>query len=112
MRGFQERYGDLQALGARVAGISADTWAVQDAFCGQNDLEFPVLSDWPELKTIQTFGVANAERPTAQRVTFVFDQEGVLREIIEDARDMEAHPIGALEAVRRLAGGEQGAGSE
>ena len=110
MRGFQERYGDFQALGARVAGISADTWAVQGAFCGQNELEFPVLSDWPNLRTMETFGVKSETGPTAQRVTFVFDAEGVLRHIVDDARDMEAHPTGALEAVRGLAGAAQPAG--
>ena len=35
-------------------------------------------------------------------MTFVFDAEGVLRDVIHDEREMSAHPDGAVEAVRRL----------
>ena len=38
------------------------------------------------------------------RATFVFEAEGVLRAVIDDQRDMEAHPTGALAAVKELAG--------
>jgi len=105
MRGFQQRYAELQALGARVAGISSDTWATQGVFCDQNTLEFPVLSDWPENKTIATFGVGRETGPTARRVTFVFDAQGVCRHVITEEREMEAHPEGALAAVKALAAG-------
>ena len=102
MRGFQQRYGELKDLGARVAGVSADTWAAQAAFARENDIEFPLLSDWPEYKTIHAFGVQREQGPTAMRETFVFDVDGIVRAVIDDAREMEAHPIGALEAVRQL----------
>jgi peroxiredoxin Q/BCP len=104
MRGFQQRLGELQGLGARVAGVSADTWAANGGFAEAQGLEFPLLSDWPEGKTIAAFGVGREGSTTASRVTFVFDADGVVQAIIDDARDMEAHPVGALEAVRRLAG--------
>ena len=104
MRGFQQRYGELEALGARVAGVSADSWASQAAFAEKNDIEFPLLSDWPEYETIAAFGVGRESGPTARRVTFVFDAKGVLRDVIDDERDMDAHAEGALEAVKRLHG--------
>src|SRR2546428_5448247 len=103
MRGFQQHHAELEALGARVAGVSADTWAVQGAFCAQNDIEFPILSDWPDYKTIAAFGVGRDNAPTAQRVTFVFDTEGIVRHVIDESRDMEAHAEGALAFVRTLA---------
>jgi peroxiredoxin len=102
MRGFQQRYGELKDLGARVAGVSADTWAAQAAFARENDIEFPLLSDWPEYKTIHAFGVQREQGPTAMRGTFVFDADGIVRAVIDDVTDMEAHPLGSLEAVRRL----------
>lgn len=105
MRGFQQRYDELEALGARVAGVSADSWASQAAFAEKNDIEFPLLSDWPKGETMEAFGVLRGEGPTALRRTFVFDAEGVVRAIIEDERDMEAHPVGALAAVQELASG-------
>ena len=102
MEGFQRRHSELNDLGARVVGVSADTWATQGAFSEDLGLEFPLLSDWPDRKTIATFGVEREAGPTARRVTFVFDAEGVLRDVIDDEREMSAHPDGAVEAVRRL----------
>ncbi len=89
-------------MGARVVGVSADTWATQGAFSRELGLEFPLLSDWPDRETIASFGVAREGGPTARRVTFVFDAEGVLRSVIDDEREMQAHPDGAVEAVKAL----------
>ena len=102
MEGFQARLGDLTALGARVAGVSADTWATQGAFAEAIGAEFPLLSDWPNYNTIAAFGVGMERGPTAMRVTFVFDAEGVLAERFEEQGDMDAHPAFALDAVKRL----------
>ena len=102
MEAFQRRHAELIDLGARVVGVSADTWATQGAFSSDLELEFPLLSDWPDYETIATFGVGRESGPTARRVTFVFDAGGVLREVIDDARDMAAHADGAVEAVKRL----------
>src|SRR5262245_19867558 len=91
MRGFQAKYDEFKSLGLKIAGISSDTWATQGIFCAQNDLEFPVLSDWPKYETIVTFGVDRENGPTARRVTFIFDAEGVCREVITEEREMDAH---------------------
>jgi alkyl hydroperoxide reductase subunit AhpC len=37
------------------------------------------LSDSPELKTIDAYGVLNAERRLARRSYFIIDKEGVVR---------------------------------
>ena len=89
-------------MGARVVGVSADTWATQGAFSRELALEFPLLSDWPDRETIASFGVGREGGPTARRVTFVFDAEGVLRSVFDDEREMQAHPDGAVEAVKAL----------
>ena len=105
MRGFQSIHGELESLGAHVMGVSADTWASQGAFAEQNGIEFPLLSDWPGKQTIAAFGVAAEGSDVARRVTFVFDAGGVVRAVIDEPREMQAHPDGALEAVRALASG-------
>ncbi|MBM3138890.1 MAG: redoxin domain-containing protein [Chloroflexi bacterium] len=105
MRGFQQLHGELESLGARVAGVSADTWAALNAFAEQNGVQFQLLSDWPAMKTIEAFGVRRDGGPTAMRVTFVFDAAGVLRGVVDDPRDMNAHAQGALKVVREIAGG-------
>ena len=104
MRGFQEAIGDLESLGARVAGVSSDTFAALGAFAEQNGIQFPLLSDWPQYQTIQAFGIGREGSPTASRATFIFDAQGVLRAVVDDQRDMNAHPQGALKIVRELAG--------
>jgi thioredoxin-dependent peroxiredoxin len=104
MQGFQRIRDELETLGARVVGVSADTFAAQGAFAEKQGIEFPLLSDWPENKTVQAFGVAREGMPLAMRVTFIFDAEGVVRAVVEDERNMEAHPEGALAAVKELVG--------
>ena len=105
MEGFQHVYDALKDLGAHVVGVSADTYAAQGVFADDLGLEFPLLSDWWENKTIDAFGVGAEGRPVALRTTFVFDAEGVVQAVIDDQREMEAHPEGALAAVRRLVTG-------
>jgi peroxiredoxin Q/BCP len=105
MRAFQSALSDFEDLNARVAGVSADTFAAQGAFAEQNNLTFQLLSDWPDLSTIQTFGVQREGAQVAMRTTFVFDTEGVLQAVIDDQRDMNVHAEGALEAVKRIVEG-------
>ncbi len=104
MRAFQQNIEELESLGARVAGVSADTFASQGAFAEANGITFPLLSDWPNLETIDTFGVRREGAQSALRTTFVFDAAGKLVSVIDDQRDMNAHPTGALEAVKALTG--------
>jgi len=105
MEGFQQRYAELKDLGAHVVGVSSDTWATQGVFANDLELDFPLLSDWPNYETIAAFGVGRESGPTARRVTFVFDAAGVLREVLDEDREMEAHSEGAVEAVKRLQAG-------
>lgn len=104
MRGFQQIKGDLEALGARVVGVSTDTWASNGAFAEKEGIEFPLLSDWPEHRTCKAFGVLREGASVATRVTFVFDASGVVRAVIHDTTDVLEHPQRALEAARSLAG--------
>jgi peroxiredoxin Q/BCP len=104
MQGFQAKYDEFKELGAKIAGISSDTWATQGIFCEQHNLEFPVLSDWPKYETIAKFGVDQESGPTAKRVTFIFDADGVCQRIIADTTEMDDHRDGALEAVKELTG--------
>jgi len=104
MRGFNRILPELAELGARVVGVSADTWATQGAFEQAEGLDFPLLSDWPKYEASASFDVQGASGPTTRRVTYVFDADGVVRAVIDDEKDMEAHPNGALATVRGLTG--------
>jgi peroxiredoxin len=60
-------------------GISANVGFSQKAFADFLKLNFPLLSDFPDLKTMQAYGVFNAERRLAQRSYFIVDKQGVIR---------------------------------
>lgn len=51
----------------------------QQAFADFLKLNFPLVSDAPDLKTIDAYGVLNAERRLAQRSYFIVDKQGVIR---------------------------------
>jgi peroxiredoxin len=51
----------------------------QKAFADFLSLNFPLLSDFPDAKTMQAYGVFNAERKLAQRSYFIVDKQGVIR---------------------------------
>ncbi len=81
---FRDALAEYNDLGAQVYGVSVDSFFVQDAFIGANDLNFPFLSDYSR-KTIEDYGIAVndfAGMPgytTSQRAVFVIDSEGTLR---------------------------------
>lgn len=71
-------------------GISADQRFSQKAFSDFLKLNFPLLSDHPDLKTIQAYGVLNEEGRTAKRSYFIIDKQGVVRfkKIMPSGRDL------------------------
>ena len=60
-------------------GISLNIAFSQKAFADFLKLNFPRLSDFPEGKATQAYGVFNAERKLAQRSYFIVDKQGVIR---------------------------------
>jgi len=60
-------------------GISSNVTFSQKAFADFLKLNFPLLSDAPNMKTMQDYGVFNAERKLAQRSYFIIDKQGVIR---------------------------------
>lgn len=105
MQAFKQRYEEFAALGVEVVGVSADPWAAAGAFCDAQELQFPLLSDFPTGQTIDAFGVRREGAATAQRVTFVFDAAGVLRHTIEGTSEMDEHSQSALDSARSIVQG-------
>jgi glutaredoxin-dependent peroxiredoxin len=75
-----------------VFGISVDTFFTLKAFQDQQQLNFPLLSDFNK-QTIRDYGVFNEDmiglKGIARRAVFVVDGDGVVRyrEVLEDARN-------------------------
>ena len=60
-------------------GISANVRFSQQAFADFLKLNFPLVSDAPDLKTIDAYGVLVPERRLARRSYFIVDKQGVIR---------------------------------
>ena len=81
---FRDRMDGLNSLNAQVLGISVDGAFAQKVFSDQNNLNFPLLSDF-QRQTVSDYGVtlpnfAGMEGyVAAQRAVFVVDQGGVVR---------------------------------
>ena len=66
-------------MDAEIVGISANIAFSQKAFADFLKLNFPLLSDFPDVKTAQAYGVFNADRKLAVRSYFIIDKQGVIR---------------------------------
>jgi glutaredoxin-dependent peroxiredoxin len=78
---FRDALAQLNEANATVFGISADGPWVLKEFATQQQLNFPLLSDF-QRTTIESYGVANPEGPfrgIAKRAVFVIDGSGVVR---------------------------------
>jgi peroxiredoxin len=64
---------------AEVIGISGNLTFSQQAFADYLKLNFPLVSDYPDLKTVDAYGVLDRERRVAQRSYFIIDKQGVIR---------------------------------
>ncbi len=105
---FRDALAQLNGAGARVVGISVDSFFALKAFHDQQHLNFPLLSDFNK-QAIRDYGVFNDDmiglKGIAKRAVFVVDGAGVVRhrEVLEDARN-EPDYGRAIAAARSLAG--------
>ena len=103
---FRDSMAKLNSANARVYGISVDTSFSLAEFKKQQNLNFPLLSDFNK-EVIQSYGVFNPDmiglKGIAKRSTFVIDKDGVVRysEILEDARN-EPNYDKVFEALGKL----------
>jgi len=89
---FRDSMAKLNSAKAQVYGISVDTFFTLAAFKKDQNLNFPLLSDFNK-DVIQAYGAYNPDmiglKGIAKRSTFVIDKDGVIRhaEVLEDARN-------------------------
>lgn len=101
---IRDHRAQLTELDANVVAISCDHYFSNKAWADQNGFDFPVLSDhWPHGAVAQAYGAFNDRTGAANRFTFVLDEEGIVRDVIntEDlgvAREFEVYTE-ALNAI-------------
>ncbi len=80
---IRDSIAELSALDANVVAVTCDTVPSNAKWSDINGFEFPVLSDfWPHGQVAQAYGAFNEELGCANRVTYVLDSDGVVRDII------------------------------
>ena len=94
----------LDDLDANVIIITTHAVPTNKQWADENDLGFPVLSDfWPHGTVSQAYGTFNEDLGVANRFTFVLDGDGVVRDVINTdslgtAREFELYTQ-ALSAI-------------
>jgi peroxiredoxin len=89
---FRDRLSALNLADAQVYGISVDTFFALKAFQNDQQLTFPLLSDFNK-QVIRDYGVFNEDmiglKGIAKRAVFVIDKDGIVRygEVLADARN-------------------------
>ena len=97
---FRDAYEDFTSAGAEVIGISRDDSASHAGFKSHHRLPFTLLSD-PGNKVAKAWGVKGA-LGLPGRVTFVFDDKGVVKHRFDSMLRFGKHVDEALEIVKRL----------
>jgi peroxiredoxin Q/BCP len=98
---FRDSYGDLQAMGAEVWGVSGDDAASHQRFASRHNLPYPLLVDQGN-QLRKAFGVPGVLGLLPGRVTYVIDGDGLIRHVFNNLLDGAAHRNEARAALHRL----------
>jgi peroxiredoxin Q/BCP len=96
---FTELYEEFKKHNTEVIGVSVDSLNTQKKFSEKYNSTFPLISD-KEKKIVNTYGVLNEKGTSAQRVTFIIDENGKIIEILKNLKKAEEHADRALEIVK------------
>lgn len=105
---FRDNWARVQALGAKVYGISRDSAKSHQGFIGKQKLPFGLLSD-PDtqlLKALGAFGkklMYGKEVEGIIRSSFLIDPKGVIRHVWPKV-SVKGHVQAVLETLERLKG--------
>lgn len=76
-REFARLAPEIEALGARVVGVSIDDFETQCDFAKDTGADFPILAD-EDGEVSRAFGVRRFLLPVARRATFIVDEDGIV----------------------------------
>jgi len=96
---FAQLYEEFKKLNAEVIGVSVDSLNTQLKFANSCGAKFPLISD-KDKKISQLYGVLSATGSSAQRVTFIINENGEIIEVLKNLKNAEEHVTRALEILR------------
>ena len=80
---IRDNLASLSDLDAKVVIVTVHALPVTKKWADENGFTFPVLSDyWPHGETAKAYGAFNDDRGSSNRYTFVLDEDGIVREVI------------------------------
>jgi len=98
---FRDSYEELRNLDAGVIGISSDSVDSHKGFAEKHKLPFTLLSDEGG-KVRSLYGVPKTWGIFAGRVTYVIDEERVVRNVFSSQMEVEKHVEEALNTLRSI----------
>lgn len=100
--GFRDEYESFLEAGAQVVGISADSVGSHKRFASNRKLPFILLSD-PSLNVHRIYGAEpNFFGMLRARITFVIDQNGIIRHIFDSKLNFLGHVKSSLAVLQSL----------
>jgi len=99
-------YKRFEGLGIQNLAVSANLTFSQQTFAESLKLPFPLLSDFPDRKTIRSYGVLNDKTMTANRSFFLIDPQGIVRKkwIIENGATTVVYSETLLRGIEEVLG--------
>src|SRR5437773_9566595 len=103
---FRDRHGEIDALGAKVLGISPDTADSHGKFRDKHRLSFPLLAD-PDHAVAEKYGAWREKNMYGkksmgiQRSTFLIDADGIVRKVWPRV-SVDGHDEAVIAAVHEL----------
>lgn len=83
-------------------GISANATFSQKAFADFFKVNYPILSDFPDLKVMKAYGVLNEARRVANRSYVITDKEGIVRYKNTRSTGRKEHLLSTEELLREV----------
>ena len=101
---FRDLQGEIEAAGAVVLGVSADSLKSHDNFVGKHGLNFPLLSD-ADKTMAESYGAWGEKKNYGRtymgmkRMTFLIDERGAIEKIWPQVR-VKGHAEAVLAQVK------------
>lgn len=96
---FRDNWDEIRKLGATVLGVSSDSVDSHKKFKENRNLQFTLLSD--ENKEIRRkYGATAMVLPP--RITFIIDQNGIIKEVYNSQLNASNHAKVALESLKSI----------
>jgi len=98
---FRDSFEELGKLDAEVIGVSSDSVESHRGFAEKHKLPFTLLSDEGG-KVRRLYGVPSTFGLFPGRVTYVIDEEGVVKNVFSSQLEVEKHVAEALKTLASM----------